>query len=81
MLGGAALTGCGSTGHPTRTVANAGGGRSSPLQFSQCMRANGVPSLPDPGPHGYQIGPGSGIKLQSPAFQSAQNACKESLSR
>jgi len=40
------------------------------------MRSHGVPSFPDPGPSGgLQIGPGSGINPESPAFQSAQQAC------
>jgi hypothetical protein len=36
------------------------------------MRANGVPNFPDPGPGGYSR---SAINLQSPAVQSAMNAC------
>ena len=74
VLGGAAIAGCGSTGHPNRTSTNATS--ASGLRFSQCMRANGVPSFPDPGPGGYQR---SGINLQSPAAQSAMNACDKYL--
>ena len=64
VLGGASIAGCGSTGPPSRTVTNAPSGSNSALRFSQCMRANGVPNFPDPGPSGYAR---SGINLQSPA--------------
>ncbi len=79
VLGGAVVAGCGSTGAPGRTAATARRGPSSGLQFSQCMRANGVPNFPDPGPRGNQIGPGSGLNLQSPAGQLAFNACVKYL--
>jgi len=46
------------------------------LAFAKCVRANGVPSFPDPGPNGIQFPLGSPIP-QSPAFQHAQNACKK----
>ncbi len=46
------------------------------IQFAQCMRANGVPNFPD-GP----ITPASGVNLNSPAFESAQAACKKYLPR
>ncbi len=74
MLGVAAIAGCGSTGPPSRTGATPGS--NTALQFSQCMRSNGVPNFPDPGPGGYQRG---GISLQSPAQQSAFNACEKHL--
>lgn len=48
------------------------------LKFSQCMRSHGVTSFPDPGSGGsLEITPGSGINPQSPAFQTAQQACKQ----
>ena len=75
VLGGAAMAGCGSTGPVSRTVTDAPGGSKSALQFSQCMRANGAPSFPDPGPDGYA----RSINLQSPAVQSAMNACTRHL--
>lgn len=72
---------CGSTGAPSGTVTNAGSpapsGPSPALQFARCMRANGVPSFPDPG-----SGPGpqnSEFDPQSPAFQTAQKACQKYL--
>ncbi len=71
------VAGCGSS------AAGAGGTGTSPsasggpaLQFANCMRAHGVTNFPDPSPGGgIQIGPGSGINPQSPAFQAAQKAC------
>jgi len=72
VLGGAAIAGCGSTGTPSRATANARSGPGSTLEFSKCMRTNGVPNLPDPGPGGYQT---SGINLQSPAAERAFNVC------
>jgi hypothetical protein len=50
------------------------------LKFSKCMRNHGITNYPDPGPHN---GPGggwgidlSGIDLNSPQFQAAQQACR-----
>jgi hypothetical protein len=45
------------------------------LKFSQCMRAHGVPSFPDPNSNG-QISLGSGANPNSPSYQSAQKACR-----
>jgi len=72
VLGGASIAGCGSTGAPSRAMASTRSGSSSRLQFSQCMRANGIPNFPDPSPAGYQT---TGINLQSPAAESAFNVC------
>lgn len=74
MVGGVAIAGCGSTA--AQSGASTNSTNVSGLRFSQCMRANGVPSFPDPGPGGYQR---SGINLQSPAVQSAMNACTHYL--
>jgi hypothetical protein len=76
VLGGVAIAGCGPTGHPSRTSTNAT--TASGLRFSQCMRANGAPNFPDPGPNGFPIRPGSSI-LNSPAGQNAFNACTKYL--
>jgi hypothetical protein len=77
------IAACGSTGAPSGTVTNAaspsGKSPNQALQFARCMRAHGVSNFPDPAGHGIQIGPGSGINPQSPAFQTAQNACKQYL--
>jgi hypothetical protein len=47
------------------------------LVFAQCMRDNGVPGFPDPGPEGGRmlIGPGADVNPNSPAFQAAVQAC------
>jgi len=75
-----AVAACGSTGAPSGTVTNAGSpapsGPSPALQFARCMRANGVPSFPDPG-----SGPGPQFSQvsSSPAFLTAQKACQKYL--
>ena len=74
VLCGASMAGCGSTSHASQTSANATS--ASGLRFSQCMRANGAPSFPDPGPDGYAR---SGTNLQAPALQGAMNACTRHL--
>jgi hypothetical protein len=74
LLGCAAFAGCASTGGPSRTTTNAT--IASGLMFSRCMRANGIPNFPDPGPGGFAR---NGINLQSPAVRSAMNACMRYL--
>ena len=62
-----------SSGHPPPVPASV---RREALRFANCVRANGVPNFPDPGPNGaIQFSLGSPIP-QSPAFQRAQNACR-----
>lgn len=70
------LAACGSSGKP------GSGSSSSPqasgIKFADCMRSHGVPNFPDPSSGGgIQISSSSGINPQSPAFQSAQNACSK----
>jgi hypothetical protein len=83
LLGCLAVAGCGSTDAASGTVTDAGApsGKSSQqaLEFSQCMRAHGVTNFPDPTGQGIQIAPNSGVNPQSPAFQTAQTACKRYL--
>jgi hypothetical protein len=57
------------------------------LAYSACMRANGVPTYPDPtflnGGATVRLGGGgsnSGIDPSSPQFQHAQSACQKDLS-
>jgi hypothetical protein len=81
VVSAAALAGCGgSTGAPSGTVTNAGSpsGKSSTqaLTFARCMRSHGVSNFPDPNGNGIQITPAI---AQSPAFPSAQKACKQYL--
>lgn len=71
VLGSATIAGCGSTrGNHTSTVPH------HSFLFSECMRANGVPNFPDPGPHGLQFPPGN---ARAPAFQGALNTCQKYL--
>jgi hypothetical protein len=45
--------------------------------FVDCMRKNGVPNFPDPGPDGMlKLGPGDGVDVSSDAFKNASEACK-----
>jgi hypothetical protein len=78
LSGCVALAACGSTGQPSGTAAtSAAGGKTRDVAFSQCMRAHGVTNFPDPTSNGLQV-PAS-VNPRSPAFRSAQNACKQYL--
>jgi len=71
---------CGSSGQAgggTATNAKASAGQL--LQFSRCMRSHGLPQFPDPSGGRLQFSPGSGLSPQSPAFQTAQKACRRLL--
>ena len=69
---------------PTSTAAETGGTSSGAttalakaLTYSQCMRKHGMPNFPDPiptrgGGYGFHV---HGVDPQSPAFQSASEAC------
>jgi hypothetical protein len=71
----------------TRRAAPAGSGGSSPengaanpqqamLAYATCMRANGVPSFPDPSAGGFLI---HGVDPRTPAFRTAQAKCRKLL--
>jgi hypothetical protein len=46
------------------------------LQFAQCVRAHGVPNMPDPGSDGRIPDPATvGIDQGSPRFEAANRAC------
>ncbi len=74
VIGSIAIAACGSSSKSSTTPAASGG---PAVQFADCMRTHGVPNFPDPSAGGgvVQIGPGSGINAQSPAFVAAQKAC------
>jgi len=89
LVGGLLQAGCGgSSSGPT--VATAGrastttpgstapaAAASGPLAFAKCMRANGVPTFPDPIPGGgFELGAGSATNPASPAFRAAQAKCQ-----
>jgi hypothetical protein len=69
-----AVAACGSSSKPTTAASTS---YAQALKYTVCLRSHGVPNFPDPGPEGgiAPITPGSGINPQSPAFQSAQQAC------
>jgi hypothetical protein len=69
-----ALAACGSSSKSTGATSSS---YSQALKYTVCLRSHGVSNFPDPGPEGgiAPITPGSGINPQSPAFQSAAQAC------
>jgi hypothetical protein len=73
-----ALAACGSSEKPkggSRSAAASAG-----IKYSDCMRAHGLPNFPDPTSVGAGVQfSGNGVNTQSPAFASAQNACKKLL--
>ena len=80
-----ASVGAGPTTSASQAGAPASGGDtplSQGLAYSQCMRSHGMPNFPDPiptpsGGYGYLMPRGSNaINPQSPAYVSAQEACK-----
>ena len=73
-----ALAGCGSSpgaSAPSATATPRSGTTPTAEQFSQCMRAHGVPDFPDPNAQGqFPLPPGT--NPNAPQFQTAQQACK-----
>jgi hypothetical protein len=80
-----ALTACGSSnqsssgseGHVTYAQA-----QQDAVRFVGCMRSHGVSNLADPtSPHEFKISisPSSGVNPRSPAFESAETACRHLL--
>jgi len=54
--------------------------RSVMLVYARCIRAHGVSNMPDPDSRGrLDIGPGTGVDVNSPTFQAAYRACKSRL--
>jgi hypothetical protein len=88
----AALSACGGASDDSGGVASVNGGAAtaaasaSPsadsaaqaLKFAQCMRDNGVPDFPDPGPNGGFSGAMSN-RLDEPAVEKALRACRSEL--
>jgi hypothetical protein len=81
LVGCALLAACGSTGQPSGTGTGAGaatyGGKTRDVEFSACMRSHGVTNFPDPTANGLELP--VGVNAESPAFKSAQQACKQFL--
>jgi hypothetical protein len=69
-----ALAGCGMSHTPSGTVGS--GTYSQAVKLANCMRAHGVPNLPDPSAGGGGVDlAGAGVNPQSPAFKAAGQAC------
>jgi hypothetical protein len=48
------------------------------VKFAECMRANGVPNWPDPGPNGFDLS-GANIEMNSPGVQNGVKVCAKQL--
>src|SRR4051812_46887434 len=76
------LAGCGANHNQPRPGSSAGGqadGVRAAYRFSACMRAHGVPNFPDPKVVNSPGKQSVGIAVKpssSPAFASAQKACR-----
>jgi len=79
------VVGCGGSSKPVAAVPSSSSRYQTAVRFSECMRTHGVPDFPDP-----KQAPGGGIGLafragagatspNSPAFKSAQQACRSLL--
>ncbi|MFF0445137.1 hypothetical protein ACFYT4_01750 [Streptomyces sp. NPDC004609] len=89
LLAGALLSGCSGSDDPD--VASPGdsatgsdsasptGAFEQGLAYSKCMRDNGVPKFPDPQQDGggVRLTPGQGVDMNSPAYKSAQESCRD----
>jgi hypothetical protein len=53
--------------------------QASLVQYSQCMRANGVPNYPDPGTSSRMNFNGTGIDPNSPSFKRANDICGKEI--
>ncbi|MBV9803851.1 MAG: hypothetical protein JO130_11690 [Solirubrobacterales bacterium] len=81
ILGALVIAACGSSNDQTATGREVS---SSLLMYSHCMRSHGVPGFPDPstsqGPNamgidGYNFNLPINLNQQSPAYESADQAC------
>ena len=55
--------------------------RSVMLTYARCIRAHGVPNMPDPDSRGHlDIGPGADVDVKSPRFEAAYRVCRSKLS-
>ena len=90
LVSGVLIAGCGGSSPSTTTAVTAGDpttsastppvGGSGALAFARCMRANGVPSFPDPsGGGGALFSVGAGTNPAAPAFQAARAKCQKLL--
>ena len=68
-----AVAACGSSSKPATTTGSSP--EAAAVKFAECMRAHGVPNLADPTTNGSAPTVGT-VDKHSPAFQTAQQACK-----
>jgi hypothetical protein len=82
-VGGAvaiAACGTGASSYSASGSAQSSSNQTAFVNFSRCMRANGVPNFPDPGGGGgIQLSSSSGVNPFSPAFKAAQQKCRKLL--
>jgi hypothetical protein len=72
-----AITACGTSGSNS---SHTGGGATSFLAFSACMRSHGVPNFPDPSAGGgIKFAQGLNVNPFSPSFKTAQAQCQRLL--
>ena len=67
-----AVAACGSSSK--QSANGASGSYAKALEYSDCMRAHGVPNFPDPNSTGAR-GPSSGMNPALPAFRAAAKGC------
>jgi hypothetical protein len=83
------LCACGGSSTPAKKKASTAASKraNSMVALAKCMRANGVPSFPDPGANGGGIqvqGNGNsmtvnGVAVSAPAFKNAMNKCRSDM--
>src|SRR5688500_6397165 len=87
----AVLAGCGGGEATKENVASVGGAGAAPAasasatadpeqgrKFAACMRENGVPDFPDPGPDGrFDMGQFRDADIDRQKLESAQQACRD----
>lgn len=82
LLAGVLMAGCGGNSKSPEGGASTSAAASevqSGVAFSRCIRAHGVPHLPDPKVSGQAVQIGSPAIIKSPAFQSAMRSCQSLL--
>lgn len=74
-----AASGAGTTTTAAPSGSSGQSTQSQELRLAQCMRSHGVPKFPDPPPGGGLLNAisAAGLNTQSPAYQSALQACKK----
>ena len=77
------IAGCGSGSRSSSSLAGTAGANPSQtegLSFARCMRSHGVPNFPDPSASGgINFNGVPGINASSPAFRTAETACRNLL--